>query len=585
MNSYHLAEAGLNTAISRLELADDPRVATLLPSTTLTYSDGSTVTYAGTALDANNEIKWTITSTGTSGTASKLTHKRTLTQTLFVPGLVPGGDLGSWSRFYQDSSSKCLTIDHVSMPTNIATKGGLCLIDGGTITGAGTTIDVGGDVSIIGPLVTTSAHQPSTGAGWTNPTNVFTNNSAYATNTPAVGATGANQDTTNFGFAIPAGAKILGISAKLERMASACCNAVQTISETGSPTSGTFKLKGTPPGGSLTTSISIAYNASASTVQSALVSIYGSGNVSCGGGSLPGTAVVCTFQGSDGYQPIVAMTFTKSLTPSSATPVITNTTVGSDGALQDGTVQLLKAGSPVGSNQAVTGAGTNWDTSPTTVTYGDAADLWATTWTAADLNASNFGLRFSAKNTAAASSTASLDYVTITVTYNDDTAGIGTSSVPISDSQIGGTCTYNGQSPDNPCIATDKIYSKTIENTAPDVNTDLVMPHPDFQYWFQNAKPGPKHPCTNSGNGLYPLEFDNDNSTTSNDSLQFDNSSTYDMTPLARSYDCQFVENGVTVGQLKWDYPSHCPTRRASPAPAATPPRGSRASSPRRATA
>ena len=46
--------------------------------------------------------------------------------------------------------------------------------------------------------------------------------------------------------------------------------------------------------------------------------------------------------------------YSKSLTGgSSPTPVFTNTTIGSNGALQDNTVQLLKAGSPVGSNKAL----------------------------------------------------------------------------------------------------------------------------------------------------------------------------------------------------------------------------------------
>ena len=563
-NAYQLAEAGLNDAISRLEDASDPTDTALLPSTTVDYSSyGGSVTYSGNAVttalpDGGNEVAWTITSTGTAGSSSNLTRKRTLTQTLAVRGLVDGGDLGSWSRFYQDSDSSCLTVDTVSMPTNIATKGDLCLINGGTLAGSNTTIDVGGNVTITGPSVTTSAHSPSAGTGWTNPTNVYTSNSVYATNVINAGTTGSDQDTTGFGFAIPSTAKILGIKISVRRLSSACCNDVQTITVTGNPTGGTFTIKGTPPGQSQKTSGNVNWNSTAAQLTTVLTAsgMYGSGNVSCAGGPFPGTAIVCTFQGSDASQAITLMSLgTKSLTGGSSPNVtFTHTTTGSNGALQDANVQLLKAGSAVGSNKA---SSSTWGTSASTINYGSSSDLWGTTWTAADLNDSNFGLRFAAKNVAAASATASLDYVSATVTYDDDTNGIGTSGTPIADAQIGGTCTYNGQSAHNPCTSADHVYATTIENTAPDENTDLVMPHPDFEYWFLNAKPGPKHFCTNAGNNFSPLAFDNDNSSTSNDSLQFDNSSTYDMTPTNRDYDCQFVQNGVLVGQLKWDHSTH----------------------------
>lgn len=70
-------------------------------------------------------------------------------------------------------------------------------------------------------------------------------------------------------------------------------NEVQTLTITGSPTGGTFKLSFE---GEVTASI--ARNASAGTVQSALeaLSSIGSGNVACGGGAFPGTPVTVTFQ-------------------------------------------------------------------------------------------------------------------------------------------------------------------------------------------------------------------------------------------------------------------------------------------------
>lgn len=69
---------------------------------------------------------------------------------------------------------------------------------------------------------------------------------------------------------------------------------VQTVSISGTPTGGTFALAF---GGQITAPI--AYNAAASAVQTALqaLSTIGSGNVTCTGGPLPGTPVVCTFAG------------------------------------------------------------------------------------------------------------------------------------------------------------------------------------------------------------------------------------------------------------------------------------------------
>lgn len=70
-------------------------------------------------------------------------------------------------------------------------------------------------------------------------------------------------------------------------------NEVQTISSPSNPTGGTFTLKF----GSQTTA-PIAYNASAATIQAALILLSNipSGSVACSGGALPGTPVTVTFQ-------------------------------------------------------------------------------------------------------------------------------------------------------------------------------------------------------------------------------------------------------------------------------------------------
>lgn len=79
---------------------------------------------------------------------------------------------------------------------------------------------------------------------------------------------------------------------------------VQTVSISGTPTGGTFALGF---GGAITSPI--AFNAAASAVQTALqaLSTIGAGNVTCTGGPLPATPVVCTFAGTlaTGFQPLI----------------------------------------------------------------------------------------------------------------------------------------------------------------------------------------------------------------------------------------------------------------------------------------
>ncbi|MGZ4394389.1 MAG: hypothetical protein ACXVZ2_03375 [Gaiellaceae bacterium] len=476
------------------------------------------------------------------------------------------GDSGtgsSWSRFYDNASDgSCFDIDNQTFVTNVATKGNLCLTNGGGITGAATTVDVGGNVTITGPDATSPTRPPALGAGWpTTPTNIYTSNSAYAQNTIAAGATGSNEDATNFGLTVPATAVVEGVTFTVQRMASACCSSVQTIATTGNPTGGTFVISATPPGGSATNTVSIAYNASAATIQSALVTVYGSGNVTCTGGSLP-TPVVCTFGGSDANKVVNLMSLSsKSSWVGGTSPYVTftMTTAGSVGAIQDSNVQLLKAGSPVGSNKAVTG--TNWGTTLSTITYGSSSDLWGLssgTLTGADVDATTFGLRFQAKNVAAASATASIDYVTVTVQYKPDTNGIGTSGTPVLEANIGGTCTYLLQAAHTPCTSVDHVYAGTITSTPVASNPALVMPSVDFNYWWANAAPGPKHFCTNSNPGLSATFFDNDASTTSapNGSLTVNG----EMAPYNSDYTCQVVQNGVLKGEMSWNHTTHVMT-------------------------
>jgi hypothetical protein len=82
-------------------------------------------------------------------------------------------------------------------------------------------------------------------------------------------------------------------------------------------------------------------------------------------------------------------------------------------AISDTTVQLVKGGiTLVGTNHALAG---KWPTTDTVATYGGPADLWGTTWTPTDINASGFGVGLSVDDTAM---TAAVDVMTIQVFYS-----------------------------------------------------------------------------------------------------------------------------------------------------------------------
>lgn len=91
---------------------------------------------------------------------------------------------------------------------------------------------------------------------------------------------------------------------------------------------------------------------------------------------------------------------------------VTNSTT-----VQDVTVQLMKAGSPVGSNLANTGV--SWpQNSEATATYGGSSNLWGTTWSASDVNNSGFGVRFSTlRNAGAGARNMQVDAIRIKVYY------------------------------------------------------------------------------------------------------------------------------------------------------------------------
>ena len=207
-------------------------------------------------------------------------------------------------------------------------------------------------------------------------------------------------------------------------------------------------------------------------------------------------------------------------------------------------MHLLKAGAQVGSNDA---SGSMYNDYDQTQYYGDDDDLWGTTWTAEEINASNFGLRFRVDSDTAASRTAYVDAITIRVTYlpPPDTS-IGLSGANVLQAHVFDRCYYHTQAGAKPCTSADKVYATTITSTP----SGLSKPQIDMDWWYDNAKPGPKHPCTTTV-GTPPV-WDND--STYDLSLPVDDSWS-EVTPTNRSYTCQVrdVQNNL-LGELSWNH-------------------------------
>ena len=89
-------------------------------------------------------------------------------------------------------------------------------------------------------------------------------------------------------------------------------------------------------------------------------------------------------------------------------------------------VTILKAGVATGTNLGHTGAGNGWLTAGGIDTYGGSASLWGTTWAPSDINSSTFGVQISCVEwTTAASVTAGVDFIRITITYTPPAAPAG----------------------------------------------------------------------------------------------------------------------------------------------------------------
>jgi hypothetical protein len=90
------------------------------------------------------------------------------------------------------------------------------------------------------------------------------------------------------------------------------------------------------------------------------------------------------------------------------------------GNIKDNSVRIIKGGLITGMDNS---NGANWLTGDEYRAHGNSTDLWGTTWTDSDINASNFGVAISARRTGAGgNNTARIDNIQITVYYTEPTS-------------------------------------------------------------------------------------------------------------------------------------------------------------------
>lgn len=106
---------------------------------------------------------------------------------------------------------------------------------------------------------------------------------------------------------------------------------------------------------------------------------------------------------------------------------VERSTDGGGGVIVDTIARLVKGGSVVGDNKVI---GLAWTGTDTVDTYGGAADLWGTTWTAAEVKASDFGFVISVQENLGLTTVARIDLITAKLYYTPASGGpaIATSS-------------------------------------------------------------------------------------------------------------------------------------------------------------
>ena len=144
-----------------------------------------------------------------------------------------------------------------------------------------------------------------------------------------------------------------------------------------------------------------------------------------------------------------------------------------DIGIYDASLNLLKTGIIAGNNLAKEAI---WSEDMTEVTYGGEYDLWGTTWTAEEINNTNFGVSFSVSQNGTGGRFAYVDYVTITVYYTPVPAlSVNPASLDFGNVVSGG-------------ISTEQIFKLSGTNlTGYPGDITITAPSTDFQVSNDNT--------------------------------------------------------------------------------------------------
>jgi hypothetical protein len=125
-----------------------------------------------------------------------------------------------------------------------------------------------------------------------------------------------------------------------------------------------------------------------------------------------------------------------------------------------------------------------------------------------------------------------------------DSAAIGSTLDPVAEVAVGGGCRYPWSGAYEPnCGSGQKVYRDAFSPTPP----NILKPSVDLNYWYLNAKPGPKQGCTTSSGS--PPSFDNDGGSQSTPNRS--NGTQYLFGSSA--YDCQVRDgSGNLLGRIAY---------------------------------
>jgi hypothetical protein len=129
------------------------------------------------------------------------------------------------------------------------------------------------------------------------------------------------------------------------------------------------------------------------------------------------------------------------------------------------------------------------------------------------------------------------------------TGSVGASGARINQAQVGLGCRIGSSGGwTTPCTSATRVHANTIlSGTLPGTG-----PTADFDFWYENAKPGPKQFCS-SGHaaGTPPNAFESAGSTTRNNSA-----GSFNLTPSS-NYTCRFYDDLLSppelLGELSWN--------------------------------